>query len=530
MGLQGNKTTLDFLSLYKDSSFQDSGPSSQGYFLKTQNLLQPLEKVPDTSPGTATPPNPPNSAEHVLPGGIGTFSISHVSYPHHRTAAAVVKPEAVAYDRSNRKGSSGEGPYGRGFTLWDESAAAAAVVAAAKDHVRERQPATRVTEDKPGQQRWTSPYGASRSSSSSFGSLSSSRQLAAHDKQLRVMEAARSGKGFDDDDDDDEDFGKRDVSAQKELTVKVDGKGGGGGDQKANTPRSKHSATEQRRRSKINDRFQILRDLIPHSDQKRDKASFLLEVIEYIQFLQEKVNKYESTYPGWTQENAKLMPWKNSQGPGESIVDHSMVIKNGPASGFMFSGNENSVPVAPMISSQTPAESDNIDTGAAYKPMEVSSKVPALPVPLQPNLFTPTGRVSGFPQQRLVSDTEMASQNPQAQWLRACPNECLSSTNMLSEQEELAIDEGTISISSAYSEGLLNTLTHALQSSGIDLSQANISVQINLGKRAISKPSTVTSVAKDQDDPSTSNRTPTNSRVAEESEQAQKRQRTDNSR
>ena len=36
-----------------------------------------------------------------------------------------------------------------------------------------------------------------------------------------------------------------------ELRVKVDGKGS---DQKANTPRSKHSATEQRRRSKINDR------------------------------------------------------------------------------------------------------------------------------------------------------------------------------------------------------------------------------------------------------------------------------------
>ena len=25
-------------------------------------------------------------------------------------------------------------------------------------------------------------------------------------------------------------------------------------------------------------RFQMLRDLVPHSDQKRDKASFLLEV------------------------------------------------------------------------------------------------------------------------------------------------------------------------------------------------------------------------------------------------------------
>lgn len=36
-----------------------------------------------------------------------------------------------------------------------------------------------------------------------------------------------------------------------ELRVKVDGKST---DQKANTPRSKHSATEQRRRSKINDR------------------------------------------------------------------------------------------------------------------------------------------------------------------------------------------------------------------------------------------------------------------------------------
>ena len=36
-----------------------------------------------------------------------------------------------------------------------------------------------------------------------------------------------------------------------DLTVKVDGKSS---DQKAITPRSKHSATEQRRRSKINDR------------------------------------------------------------------------------------------------------------------------------------------------------------------------------------------------------------------------------------------------------------------------------------
>lgn len=37
--------------------------------------------------------------------------------------------------------------------------------------------------------------------------------------------------------------------------MRTDGKGSGSGsDQRPNTPRSKHSATEQRRRSKINDR------------------------------------------------------------------------------------------------------------------------------------------------------------------------------------------------------------------------------------------------------------------------------------
>jgi len=38
--------------------------------------------------------------------------------------------------------------------------------------------------------------------------------------------------------------------------VKVEGRGGN--DQKATTPRSKHSATEQRRRSKINDRQVVI--------------------------------------------------------------------------------------------------------------------------------------------------------------------------------------------------------------------------------------------------------------------------------
>ncbi|ESQ51221.1 hypothetical protein EUTSA_v10017520mg, partial [Eutrema salsugineum] len=60
--------------------------------------------------------------------------------------------------------------------------------------------------------------------------------------------------------------------------------------------------------------FQMLRQLIPNSDQKLDKASFLLEVIEYIQFLQEKANKYETPYQGWNHEPAKLLNWLVPEG------------------------------------------------------------------------------------------------------------------------------------------------------------------------------------------------------------------------
>lgn len=37
-----------------------------------------------------------------------------------------------------------------------------------------------------------------------------------------------------------------------------------------------------------------------------------MQVIEYIQFLQEKLHMYEGTYQGWSQEPTKLMPWVNN--------------------------------------------------------------------------------------------------------------------------------------------------------------------------------------------------------------------------
>lgn len=75
---------------------------------------------------------------------------------------------------------------------------------------------------------------------------------------------------------------------------------------------------------------------------------------------------------------------------------------------------------------------------------------------------------------------------------------------------------------------LLDTLTQALQSSGVDLSQASISVQIELGKQASLRPNIPMPmcVSKDDEDPSKNQRKMrSGSRVAssEKSDQALKK-------
>uniref|UniRef100_J3MYF9 BHLH domain-containing protein n=1 Tax=Oryza brachyantha TaxID=4533 RepID=J3MYF9_ORYBR len=235
--------------------------------------------------------------------------------------------------------------------------------------------------------------------------------------------------------------------------------------------------------------FQILRELLPHSDQKRDKATFLLEVIEYIRFLQEKVQKYETSAPEWNQENAKILPWsniyfrsfwKNSQSkgqtPGDDLPDPSQFIRNGSSSGFNFTGkpddNHTMVTSAAASGAQEQLETDHT-ASVSYRSAE-----------------TPTNITSMIDNQQLIFTVIVP-----VTFLRP----------------ELAIDEGTISLSTQYSQQyvfknlthcycvtlarknalmhrLLGTLTHALESSGVDLSQASLSVQINLGKRAVKRP------------------------------------------
>ncbi|RRT61371.1 hypothetical protein B296_00033392 [Ensete ventricosum] len=85
-----------------------------------------------------------------------------------------------------------------------------------------------------------------RFSGSYWWFISWSRWHAAPETKL-LMEAAEQC--------DDELFGKREGSSSRkaEWAIKVDGMGSCS-DQRPNTPRSKHSATEHRRRTKINDR------------------------------------------------------------------------------------------------------------------------------------------------------------------------------------------------------------------------------------------------------------------------------------
>lgn len=245
---------------------------------------------------------------------------------------------------------------------------------------------------------------------------------------------------------------------------------------KAHVMRSKHSVTEQRRRSKINERFQILRDLIPLGDQKKDTASFLLEVIEYVQLLQEKVHNYEGSYQGLSTEPTKLMPWRHSHWRVHSYLAHPQAIKNGPLPAATLVGkiDEKSVSINPSVTlnAQTPVDADS--SHDAFRTLnlqsELGDKAATVPIPFQVHMpaAVQNDGDGSFHIQRPASD--------------ALASPCTVGSD--DQQEEHRIEGGTISISSAYSHGLLMTLTQALQSSGVDLSQANISIRIDLGKRA----------------------------------------------
>lgn len=105
-----------------------------GGFLKTHDFLQPLEQAEKALRkeeakvevvAVEKPPAPvaSPSVEHILPGGIGTYSIS---YLHQRIpkpeASLFAVAQATSTDRNDENSNCSSYTGGSGFTLWDESA------------------------------------------------------------------------------------------------------------------------------------------------------------------------------------------------------------------------------------------------------------------------------------------------------------------------------------------------------------------------------------------------------------------------
>ncbi|KAM1322957.1 hypothetical protein PS2_015436 [Malus domestica] len=538
-GTEGRKSTHDFLSLYSHSAAQqDPRSPAQGGYLETHDFLQPLERMgkpciakEETSAEISTTEKPPSQAaaqpttsvEHILPGGIGTYSISHISHFNQGVPKPEGSPEfkvaqASSTERNVDENSNCSSYTGSGFTLWEESAKNKGKTG--KENAVGERPAGTVR----GQ--WTSSELPAQSSSNNHRSCFSSQSSG--QKNLSFMEMMKSsakGSTREDELDDQEEFVlKKGTSTtttnvttpyKGDLRVKVDVKSS---DQKANTPRSKHSATEQRRRSKINDR----------------------QVVEYIQFLQERVNKYEGSCQGWNPDPAKLMPWRNNHKLRESYCDQSRGMNGGsaPALAFAATFDEKPTSVSPAIPgscAQNPVESDT-STETTVKAVDhhpgITSKPMPFPLSMQPNFFTPvrtSGAAAAVPQipPRLPSDAENTSRHqPMLCQTISRTTDGAATRDKLKEQE-LTIEGGRINISSAYSQGLLNTLTQALQSSGVDLSLASISVQIELGKRANRRSPIPKSAIKENEIPiRTLGKKHSGIASSEESEHAQKKLKT----
>eukprot|EP00252_Welwitschia_mirabilis_P000330 TRINITY_DN10367_c0_g1_i1.p1 TRINITY_DN10367_c0_g1~~TRINITY_DN10367_c0_g1_i1.p1 ORF type:complete len:667 (-),score=104.83 TRINITY_DN10367_c0_g1_i1:290-2290(-) len=654
---QGSKQPHDFLALYGESNPSRSGHRSDEdklAQLRTQDFLQPLERSGkatdhniEASSGAETPVTEAVTAsvEHILPGGIGSYSIGHIS-SYGQTDGKSDIP-IVHVNAMEPKPEVSRAP----FALWEERTTAvdslrvADALASSGNEFFEKSgywPTVRPRTDLSFHGKAPFNFSSVESGHQSLPSSSKNRPQT----NQGFTEMMKSIKAVsEDDEEEDDDYAARNqekrLPPKCDLPPKADNKVN---ESKANTPRSKHSATEQRRRSKINDRFQMLRELVPHSDQKRDKASFLLEVIEYIQLLQEKVRKYETTEQAWNQEGKKSMVWdmsKRSPGPeapsessrivNGAILESKQNNENGASSKTMkisttIHPDNAAASVEKVTNSHPPLPCNKLSPlipgFSSYKDENSCSFDKATPLTLymQQSAYPPFGRGflhSALPKGQSASDVNClhgvssvanhtgsfnAMKSPQLverQWpeLRSCspsqlqqesrcngkmipkeqesivkhgsktesqPSNALfnsyvsqseseaasrqsqpqssssSDQHRLSkhqlprgEEEELVIQGGIINVSSVYSQGLLDTLTQALQNSGLDLSQANISVQIDLGRRSRASEGTVNAKGPGQTivEPLTSQQSQSQPRSGEatvENEQPNKRPKIEN--
>ncbi|XVE78589.1 hypothetical protein DITRI_Ditri13aG0158100 [Diplodiscus trichospermus] len=238
---------------------------------------------------------------------------------------------------------------------------------------------------------------------------------------------------------------------------------------------------------------------------------------------------YEGSYQGWSQEPTKLIPWRNHHGLAENFVDHSQVMKNGSCC-------DNDVIPSMLPTTQNSIESDMGNT-AVFKALDhpPGSATSMVNMQTQSNTFSTHGRGS-IPTHSFhepASDSENIVYRPQFQsWQsRECLTETAVPNNSANEQDHFTkqFRGESEALSSAYSQGVLNSLTQALQSSGVDMSQASISVQIDVGKRVATGVTSMASSSKEKDIQYTSNQVMVQTGVhscTEESDRAYKRRRT----
>uniref|UniRef100_A0A0E0NKE0 BHLH domain-containing protein n=1 Tax=Oryza rufipogon TaxID=4529 RepID=A0A0E0NKE0_ORYRU len=401
---QGEEPAHDFLSLragggsssppFQHREEQHSSHSSRGYGMEIRRSLRPLDLAKQrgrssgngTAAGSAVDGASPagsDSEEHVLPGGVGTFSIRHASGTPSREEAGShggVRRSAFAFapalhgarmeNAHETGGRSGSRAHRAPSTMWQDSA---------------------IDQRSIGQ----TPYEAFNSKTISY--------------KYMVQEMCSKMQFF-----------------------------------------------------MLSFRLEILRELLPHTDQKRDKASFLSEVIEYIRFLQEKVQKYEEADPERNHEDSKSMPWAK--------VYYRSCWRN-TKNTSQVQGEDLSPSTQDMNNEQ-------------YGPKHISAAQPAL-FNTQSVTSTTTSSshmATGTPQ-NLEKNSTPSNQPP---WLSMSTmrQESEPGNKMPNKHEKQTLHDENHSISSAYSQGLFNRLTEALKKSGLDPSQANIAVEINLAKRA----------------------------------------------
>lgn len=198
----------------------------------------------------------------------------------------------------------------------------------------------------------------------------------------------------------------------------------------------------------------------------------------------------------------------------QSLPAQPHVLKNGsgPESTCLgrFDGNSATVTSTMQPNLQNPIES-HTSRDVSFKAMdqqnELANKPITTSIPLQTGMPTPVPNNS-------------ASSEPQP---RPVSNQCPNTIEALNHHEDEAIDGGRISISSPYSQRLLTSLSQALQSTNLDLSEATISLQIDFGKRANQAMTSGPSVAKDNENPTLSGNHFGEAINDEDLDQAQKR-------